>query len=552
MEPGRQGILSENSYSRILYWAGSAAEEKSVLGLFSGIRMPVLFAKKVEDLEKSHEEGDTAAIFFGADRSHSEKLDALRHTDFLSRRTPVIGLVRETNSQQAEELYLHGITEVLPVEWLWRIPGLLVELREKARLRIGWRGQQILLEATKQLSLARHLSEITAIVRRAARQLSGADGATFVLRDGDQCNYLDEDAISPLWKGRRFPMDACISGWSMQHGEAAVISDIYRDPRIPVDAYRPTFVKSLVMVPIRSNAPIGAIGTYWARLREFDPQEVDLLRALADSTSLAMENIEVYSQLERRVKDRTASLEASNQELEAFSYSVSHDLRSPLSVISLNCNLLQEPARLRPGDRERLLGDIQASAGRMTCLIEDLLRLAQVNRKEIAARRVDLSGIAKSILVGLRASQPERQVDSDVEEGLVVEGDEGLLRIALENLLSNAWKFTGKEHRARIAVDRIPDGGESLHVVVRDNGVGFSMQETRKLFQPFQRLASGLPFRGTGVGLATVHRILERHGGSVWADSNPGEGATFHIRLPLRSSFLNPFPMSQSQFASAT
>lgn len=126
-------------------------------------------------------------------------------------------------------------------------------------------GMERLIEVVQELSLARSLDRIMEIVRTAARELTGADGATFVLREGDFCHYVDEDAIEPLWKGQRFPLSACISGWAMLEREPAVIEDIYVDPRVPSDAYRPTFVKSLVMVPIRSASPVGAIGTYWAR-----------------------------------------------------------------------------------------------------------------------------------------------------------------------------------------------------------------------------------------------------------------------------------------------
>jgi diguanylate cyclase (GGDEF)-like protein len=176
-----------------------------------------------------------------------------------------------------------------------------------------------LVNVVQELSLARTLADVQRIVRSSARQLTGADGTAFILRDDDQCYYADEDAIAPLWKGSRFPMETCISGWAMLNHAAAVIPDIYLDDRIPQEAYRPTFVKSLVMVPIRKRDPVGAIGIYWADQRQPSEREVALLQALADSTSIAMEHAQVYAELEQRVRDRTAELERANEEIRQLS-----------------------------------------------------------------------------------------------------------------------------------------------------------------------------------------------------------------------------------------
>lgn len=170
-------------------------------------------------------------------------------------------------------------------------------------------GMACLVKAIQELSLARELSEVQRIVRTAARELTGCDGATFVLRDDGYCKYADEDAIAPLWKGKRFPMEVCISGWTMLNKQHAIIPDIYADTRIPHAAYRPTFVKSLVMVPIRTLDPIGAIGNYWATPHHPCEEEISLLQSLADATSIAMENIRVHTELEQRVRDRTVALE---------------------------------------------------------------------------------------------------------------------------------------------------------------------------------------------------------------------------------------------------
>lgn len=183
------------------------------------------------------------------------------------------------------------------------------------------RGMERLMKAVQELSMARSLPDVQRIVRTSARELTGCDGATFILRDNGKCFYADEDAIEPLWKGMRFPMESCVSGWAMLNKDAAVISDIYQDARVPHEAYRPTFVKSMVMVPIRTLDPIGAIGNYWSYERQPTGKEIGLLQALADSTSIAMENIRVYTELEERVRDRTADLEKAKAEIHQLSIS---------------------------------------------------------------------------------------------------------------------------------------------------------------------------------------------------------------------------------------
>ena len=180
-------------------------------------------------------------------------------------------------------------------------------------------GMERLVTVVQELSLARDLATIQRIVRTAARELTGADGATFVLRDNDKCFYADEDAIDPLWKGMRFPMEVCVSGWAMLNRSSVAIEDIYQDARVPADAYRPTFVKSLAMVPIRTLDPVGAIGNYWALPHRPSAQQMSLLQALADTTAVAMENVTVYGELEDRVRQRTTELRAANEEISRLS-----------------------------------------------------------------------------------------------------------------------------------------------------------------------------------------------------------------------------------------
>lgn len=185
------------------------------------------------------------------------------------------------------------------------------ERGEEIDLRVV-RGERLseIVTVIQQLSLAHDLAAVQDVVKHAARQLVRADGATFVLRDGEMCFYVDEDAISPLWKGRRFPMETCISGWAMLHRQAVAIPDIYLDERIPHDAYRPTFVHSLLMTPIRTVDPIGAIGVYWATVHEVSDEERAVLQSLADVTAVAVDSARLWQELERRVEQRTAELAA--------------------------------------------------------------------------------------------------------------------------------------------------------------------------------------------------------------------------------------------------
>lgn len=388
--------------------------------------------------------------------------------------------------------------------------------------------QARLVTAVQELSLARTVPAIQHIVRTAAREIAHADGATFVLRAGDQCHYVDEDAISPLWKGQRFPLSACISGWAMLHKQHAIVPDIYADPRVPADAYRPTFVKSLVMVPIRSQSPLGAIGAYWARPHTASDEEVALLQALANTTAVAFENVQVYSELESRVAQRTEQLEMLNSELEAFSYSVSHDLRAPLRAINGYAEFLaRELEGKMPEKSGRYLDEIRSGVAQMNGLIDDLLELSKVARQTVHREETDLSEMARDTISRLQKSNPDRQVDWVIPARLPASCDASLLAVVLENLLANAWKFSAKKPTARIELGVSAQSDGTPVYFVRDNGAGFNPRYADKLFSPFQRLHSAQEFPGTGVGLATVQRIIRRHGGRIWAEAEVGHGATF-------------------------
>lgn len=388
-----------------------------------------------------------------------------------------------------------------------------------------------LISVIQQLSLCRTLEEIRDIVKYAARELVNSDGATFVMRENDQSYYVDEYAIAPLWKGKKFPMNTCISGWSMLHKESVMIEDIYQDNRIPHDAYKPTFVKSLLMVPIRKIDPIGAIGNYWQTHHHATPDEIKLLEALANSTSIAIENVTVYMELEKRVRERTAQLYTVNQELEAFSYSVSHDLKAPLRAIDSFSTMLLEGENIKmDANAKHLFGRIKINISRMYELIDDLLTLSKISRSALHTESVDLKFLAENVLKELAKNNPERSVNWTVQDNLMVNADKPLIKIAVENLISNAWKFTSKVENSQIQVGKIDKDNQTVFFV-RDNGAGFDSQYAKDLFRPFKRLHSESDFPGTGIGLATVQRIIQLHSGKIWAESNVGNGAIFYFMV---------------------
>lgn len=237
------------------------------------------------------------------------------------------------------------------------------------------------------------------------------------------------------------------------------------------------------------------------------------------------------AELEQRVRDRTALLEAANKELEAFSYSVSHDLRAPLRGIDGFSQALLEDYRDTLDDTAKsYLDRVRKATQHMGRLIDDMLKLSRVTRSEFHYESVDLSAMVRAIFEKLQQDDPDRTVDVIIREGVFVNGDTYLLQIAMENLAGNAWKFTGKETEPQVEFGTTVREGK-ITCFIRDNGVGFDMTYVDKLFGAFQRLHTSVEFPGTGIGLATVRRIINRHGGQVWAEAEAGKGATFYFTL---------------------
>jgi signal transduction histidine kinase len=393
-----------------------------------------------------------------------------------------------------------------------------------------------LLDAVTALASARDEASVCAIVRRAARELTGADGVTFVLRQGGFCYYADEDAIAPLWKGKRFPLESCISGWVMLNKQYTAIADVYIDERIPHAAYRPTFVKSLLMMPVRREEPVGAIGAYWASHHAATPLEIGVMQSLADAAGLALYNVQLDAELKtalRQERDAREAAESASRLKDEFLALLSHELRTPLHVITNWLWQLRQGKILSPDILKKALDVIDRNTALQGRLVDDLLDVsrAAAGKLSIDSRLVDLGALCAAVVENGQPVAREKSISLAMRQADAARiwGDPDRLQQVFWNVISNAVKFSAPGGHVDVRVLR---NGTRAVVEVADDGPGVPRDFLPYMFDRFRQAESSMTRRqgGLGLGLTIVRELMALHGGTVSAES-PGENQGTTIRL---------------------
>jgi signal transduction histidine kinase len=421
-----------------------------------------------------------------------------------------------------------------------------IEARARQSLEATTARLEVLSRTGHELAAAS--DDVEAVLDLATRRLGETIGEGCVIRlisdDGKwleptaRIYYADPDRraqASRLMAGVRQRVGDGIAGCVAATGTALLVPEytsasvLEMSPSAFLPLLKGLAVVSVLAIPLRSRErTVGVVSLLRSAPRA--PYTVDdqrFAQDVADRAGLAIDNAVLVATLERRVAARTAALEAVNHELEAFSYSVSHDLRAPLRTIDgFSHILLSEHAAQLDAEGQSHLQRIRAATERMATLIDDLLNLARITRVQLRWAPIDLSAVAGQVVAELRRRDPDRATPVHIQPALASHGDPRLVTIALENLLGNAWKFTAKRPDAEIWFGVEQRDGRAVFSV-RDTGAGFDMTYADKLFLPFHRLHSPDEFEGVGVGLATVHRIITHHGGKIWAEATVDGGATF-------------------------
>jgi len=394
----------------------------------------------------------------------------------------------------------------------------------RAALEGSLRETTALMAASRALSQAFRLDDVLPTLCRVARELVCAEGAVFVFADGEQVYYAEEDAIGPLWKGLRFRADMCVSGWAITTRKTIVIEDIYANPHVAHDAYRPTFVRSLALSPVRRAAPLGALGVYWRETYRPTEEQLRLLETLADIGAIAVQNAQLF-----------AESEDANRRKDEFLAMLAHELRNPLAPV-MNAVELLRALGPREARLEQAHDVIHRQVRHMSRLIDDLLDVSRITRGHIELRKERL-GLGEIVDAAVEASrhlfeQHAHALTVQVEDGIDVDGDRARLVQVVTNLLINAAKFTPERGQVTLRAGR---HGNTAVIAVRDTGIGIAREAQHRIFELFaqEEVTVERAHGGLGIGLTLAKRLVEMHGGSLSVKSDgAGTGTEFVIMLP--------------------
>lgn len=404
----------------------------------------------------------------------------------------------------------------------------------------------LLLETSQVLSMELDVDRLLRIIADKARAITHTRSVLIPILN-TECTEYTYRAVSGEYRdeilGETLPLDTGICGWIWRNKQPWWQETLRQLP--PEERLRWEQANdNLMMVPlIGKKRFLGGIACMDKQdSSNFDRRDLDLLMLFANQAAIATENAMLYAErqelnnsLERRVAERTAQLQQLNEEMETFSYSVSHDLRAPLrAILGFSEALLEEAGSNMPPAAMDYLQRIAHSAQNMQALINALLELARLRHNPLHWRQLDLGQMSRELIEEIQTQYPDTLIDLVIDGEINVSGDPRLLRIVMQNLLANAVKFSRGCQPVRIRIGCHREGREMVcHVA--DNGIGFDAASAERLFQPFQRLHAADHYEGTGIGLATVARIIQRHGGHIHAESSPGEGACFIFGLPAPS-----------------
>lgn len=391
-----------------------------------------------------------------------------------------------------------------------------------------------LLEFSLLLARAHDIPAIAHQACLAAKRLLGADGVTFVMREGEHVFYAEEESPERLWRGRRFLASECISGWAILHRQTAVIEDVFSDSRIPVEAYRPTFVKSLAMVPVGGERPTGAMGVYWARTHRATERELFLLEFLAEAVAAALERAGLLQEV-ALLRATSSGVERAPRGEEGSSLHrlipiLAHDLKNPLSAISLASQSLLKRGSLSASDQlnvRRILSSVE----RARHLVDDVLEYARLRERgglplEVSATRLD--ELVRAVVDEAQAAFPDRWIEL-IADPVLGRWDAHRLAEVVANLLGNALQYGHPKRPATVRVEA--QAGESLFEV-HNFGPAIPAELLPVLFEPFRR-GRDEGRNSVGLGLFIARQIVQAHGGRIEVFSTPEAGTAFTVHLPV-------------------